>query len=44
MQTISLKRGLIYIVLLITTVALAIGFSINLFSQVSQYRQTLLRS
>ncbi len=42
MQTISLKRGLIYIVLLITVVALAIGFSINLFSQVSQYRQALL--
>ncbi|WP_404401553.1 HAMP domain-containing protein [Idiomarina seosinensis] len=43
MQTISLKRGLITIVLLVTSFALAIGFSINVVSQVSQYQTSITK-
>lgn len=42
MQTLSLKRGLIYVVLLITTIALAVGFTINVVSQVNQYQSSLV--
>jgi len=42
MQTISLKRGLIAVVLIVTTAALAVGFSINVFSQVSQYKNSMV--
>lgn len=43
MQTISLKRGLITIVLLVTSFALAVGFSINVISQVAQYESSIIK-
>lgn len=42
MQSISLKRGLIVVVLLVTAIALGIGFTINVFSQVNQYQESML--
>ncbi|MDV6316065.1 ATP-binding protein [Idiomarina sp. HP20-50] len=41
MHTISLKRILIYIVLLVTSFALLVGFTINIVSQVAQYEESL---
>lgn len=41
MHTISLKRILIYIVLLVTSFALLVGFTINIVSQVAQYEDSL---
>ncbi|MCK7459084.1 ATP-binding protein [Idiomarina aminovorans] len=41
MHTISLKRILIYIVLLVTSFALLVGFTINIVSQVVQYQNSL---
>ncbi|RUO71836.1 ATP-binding protein [Idiomarina ramblicola] len=41
MHTISLKRILIYIVLLVTSFALLVGFTINIVSQVAQYQNSL---
>lgn len=41
MQTISLKRGLVVVVLLVTAVALMVGFSINIYSQVKQYQSAM---
>ncbi|MGM0631055.1 MAG: ATP-binding protein [Pseudomonadota bacterium] len=41
MHTISLKRILIYIVLLVTSFALLVGFTINIVSQVAQYEKSL---
>ena len=42
MQSISLTRGLIVVVLLVTAIALGIGFTINVFSQVNQYQESML--
>lgn len=42
MQSISLKRGLIVVVLLVTAIALGIGFTINVYSQVNQYQASML--
>jgi signal transduction histidine kinase len=42
MQSISLKRGLIVVVLLVTAVALSTGFTINVYSQVNQYQASML--
>ncbi|MDA6067122.1 ATP-binding protein [Idiomarina abyssalis] len=41
MHTISLKRILIYIVLLVTSFALLVGFTVNIISQVAQYEKSL---
>ncbi|ASG66472.1 HAMP domain-containing histidine kinase [Idiomarina piscisalsi] len=41
MHTISLKRILIYLVLLVTSFALLIGFTINIVSQVGQFEKSL---
>ncbi|WP_417437333.1 ATP-binding protein [Idiomarina abyssalis] len=41
MHTISLKRILIYIVLLVTSFALLVGFTVNIVSQVAQYEKSL---
>lgn len=41
MHSISLKRILIYIVLLVTSFALLVGFTINIISQVDQYEKSL---
>lgn len=41
MHTISLKRILIYIVLLVTSFALLVGFTVNIVSQVAQYQDSL---
>ncbi len=43
MQSISLRRGLIIVVLLVTATALSIGFTINVVSQVSQYQSSMLK-
>lgn len=43
MQSISLRRGLIIVVLLVTATALGIGFTINVVSQVSQYQSSMLK-
>lgn len=43
MQPISLRRGLIIVVLLVTAAALGIGFTINVVSQVNQYQSSMLK-
>lgn len=43
MQSISLKRGLIVVVLLVTSAALGIGFTINVYSQVNQYQSSMIK-
>lgn len=42
MPSISLKRGLIAVVLLVTATALAAGFSVIVYSQVKQYQSSML--